>query len=327
MDAAQNIIPKEVQITQTTRGNLMQYTSIDYKRRICRAMNFISRNIERDLSLEEIAKTVSFSKFHFHRIFKAVVGETVAGFTRRLRLESAANRLLFQQFSDITTIATDCGFSSSQNFAKAFRQHFGTTPSEYRKSKTGNRNSKKENVLSLQAMYTSDTVFMNLLRNERKNAINAEVREIPEYNVAYVRTIGPYMNETCEPALRMLIQWAGPRNYLGPGKVLTIYWDNPNVTPPEKCRFDAGIVVPDGAVPEGQVYIQTMHGGPYAVCHFEIKSPDSIQKAWEDAFTWLYDSGYECRNTQCYERYHNNAAEHPQGKWILDICIPLKRGF
>ena len=301
----------------------MQHTAIDYKKRICHAMNFISRNIERDLSLEEIAETASFSMFHFHRIFKAVVGETVAGFTRRLRLELAANRLLSKQLDDITTIAIDSGFSSSQNFAKAFRQHFGTTPSEYRKSKIGNINSKKENALSLQTMYDSDTVFMNLLNNERRNTMNTEVREMPEYNVAYVRKVGPYVKETCEPAFGELMQWAGPRNFVGPGKILAIYWDNPDVTPPEKCRFDACIIVPDGTVPEGQVFIQTISGGPYAVCHFEIK-PDSIQKTWEDAFAWLCDSGYECNDTPCYELYHNNAAEHPEGKWIFDICIPLK---
>ena len=98
-----------------------QFTSIDYKKRVFHAMNYISRNIKRDLSLEEIAETASFSMFHFHRIFKAVAGETVAGFTRRLRLELAANRLLSVKQNDITTIAMDCGFSSSQNFAKAFR--------------------------------------------------------------------------------------------------------------------------------------------------------------------------------------------------------------
>ncbi|MCX7747465.1 MAG: AraC family transcriptional regulator [Clostridia bacterium] len=301
----------------------MQYTTIDYKKRVFRAMNFISRNIERDLSLEEIAESAAFSMFHFHRIFKAVVGETVAGFTRRLRLELAANRLISKQLDDITTIAMDCGFSSSQNFAKAFRQHFGTTPSEYRKSKIGNINSKKENAFSLQAMYNSNTVFMNYLKKERKNIINAEVREMPEYNVAFIRKIGPYVKETCQPAFRELMKWAGPRNYVWPEKILAIYWDNPDVTPAEKCRFDACIIVPDGTVSEGQVYIQSISGGPYAVCHFEIK-PDYIQQAWEDAYVWLCDTGYECNDKPCYELYHNNAAEHPEGKWIFDICIPLK---
>ena len=123
---------------ETTR--IKQPTAMAYRKRVCRAMNFISRNLERDLSLEEIATAASFSMFHFHRIFKAVTGETVAGFTRRLRLELAANRLLSQQGDDITTVAMACGFSSSQNFAKAFRAHFGTTPTDYRRRKNGNIN-------------------------------------------------------------------------------------------------------------------------------------------------------------------------------------------
>ena len=291
----------------------MRCSQIDYKKRVFRAMNFISRNIERDLSLEEVAKAASFSMFHFHRIFKAVAGETVAGFTRRLRLELAVNRLLSRQLDDITTIAMDCGFSSSQNFAKAFRQHFGMTPTEYRKGKIGTGNSKNGNAPFHQTLYNSDS----------ESAVNAEVREMPEYNVAYVRKVGPYVRETCEPAFAELLQWAGPRNYLGPGKMFAIYWDNPDVTPPEKCRFNTCIIVPEGIVPEGHVFTQTISGGPYAVCHFEIK-PDSIQQAWEDAFVWICGSGYECNDTPCYEIYHNNAAEHPEGKWILDICIPLK---
>ncbi len=217
----------------------------------------------------------------------------------------------------------DCGFSSSQNFAKAFRKYFGITPSEYRKSKNGNKNSKKENALSLQVTYDSDLMFMNLLKSERSNTMKAEVREIPEFTVAYVRKIGPYAKETCEPAFGELMQWAAPRNYVGPRKVLAIYWDNPDVTLPEKCRFDACIIVPEGTVPEGQIYIQAISGGPYAVCHFE-KKPEDIENAWEDAFKWLCDSGFECKDKPCYELYHNNAAEHPERKWIFDICIPLK---
>nr|WP_235687753.1 helix-turn-helix domain-containing protein [Aeromonas veronii] len=61
-----------------------------------------------------------------------MVGETIAGFTRRLRMERAARRLLASPQSDITTLALAAGFSSSQNFAKAFRLHFAMSPSEYR---------------------------------------------------------------------------------------------------------------------------------------------------------------------------------------------------
>jgi AraC family transcriptional regulator len=301
----------------------MRQTAMEYRKRVCHAMNYISRNINRELTLEEIAEVAAFSRFHFHRIFKAVVGETVAEFTRRLRIEMAANRLLSNQLEDITTIAMECGFSSSQNFAKAFRQRFGTTPSQFRKSKIGNKYRNSENALSLEALYDPDTAFMNQLNSERRTAMNAEVREMPEYNVAYVRKMGLYGKETCEQAFAQLTQWAGPRGYLASGVMLAVYWDNPEVTSPEKCRVDACVSVPNDTVSEGQIAFQTIKGGLYGVCHFEIKS-DNFQQAWDDAFTWLVNSGYECGDKPCYERYHYNAANHPEGKWIFDICIPLK---
>ncbi|PKN66800.1 MAG: AraC family transcriptional regulator [Deltaproteobacteria bacterium HGW-Deltaproteobacteria-12] len=302
---------------------VMQHTAMEYRRRVCRAMNFISENIDKELSLEEIAGAAAFSMFHFHRIFKAVVGETVAEFTRRLRLECAANRLLSNHFDDITTIAIDCGFSSSQNFAKAFRQNFGMTPSAYRKSKTGNKVSKGEDALSLRAKYNADTEFTNLSTIKRRNTMKADVREMPEHNVAYVRKMGPYIKETCEQAFGEIMEWAEPRGYCKPGSML-VYWDNPEITPPEKCRVDACVVVPRGTTTDGQIGLQVISGGPYAACHFEIE-PNSYHKAWEDAFAWLVSSGYECDDKPCYELYHNNAEEHPEGKWIFDICIPLKR--
>lgn len=305
----------------TTR--IMGQTALDYRKRVCRAMNYISRNIHRELSLEEIAEVAAFSRFHFHRIFKAVVGETVAGFTRRLRLELAANRLLSTPQEDITSIALGCGFSSSQNFAKAFRQHFDTTPSQFRKSKMGNKARNHENAIFLGALYAPDTAFVNPLTSERRIIMNAEVRIMPAYHVAYVRKIGPYGKETCEQAFAELGRWAGPKGFLASGVVLGVYWDNPEVTSPDKCRVDACVSVPKGTVAEGQVGLQTIRGGFYGVCRVEV-DPDGFEQAWDDAFAWLVHSGYACADDPCYELYHNNAEDHPEGKWVVDICIPLK---
>ncbi|MGE4488869.1 MAG: GyrI-like domain-containing protein [Kiritimatiellales bacterium] len=296
--------------------------AVDYRKRVCAAMNFISRNLDRDLPLEEIARLASFSMYHFHRIFKAVLGETVGGFTRRLRLEAAANRLMSSAWDDITTIALDCGFSSSQNFSKAFRQHFGISPSQYRKSKNGNKVGNDGNAWSLQTVYNSDPASINPMR-ERRDMMNAEVKEMPSYTVAYVRKVGPYGKETCGQGFRELTQWAGPRGFFGSGSVFGLYWDNPEVTSPERCRFDACISVPEGTSVEGVISLQTITGGPYAVCHFETGAA-GFQKAWEDAFSWLVNSGYECAEQPCYELYHNDGTESPDGIWIFDICIPLK---
>lgn len=299
-------------------------TAVDYRRRVCQAMNLISRNLDRDLPLVEIAAAAAFSKYHFHRIFRAVVGETVAAFTRRLRLEQAAGRLLGRPREDITTTAMACGFSSSQNFAKSFRRQFGMTPTAFRMRKLGNKPRNLENALSLRTVYHPDTAFTNQSTDERSSIMmGAEVKEMPDYHVAYVRKMGPYGQEVCEQAFGELSRWAGPKGFMGTGVMLSLAWDSPEITPPEKCRLDACISVPPGTRPDSPVGLQTIDGGPYAVCHFEIGS-DGFKQAWEEAFAWLVRSGHECAHKPCYERYHNDAADHPEGKWVVDICIPLE---
>ncbi|MCP4573459.1 MAG: AraC family transcriptional regulator [bacterium] len=302
----------------------MSTTKLDYRKRISAAMNFISANLDRDLSLDEIAAEAAFSKFHFHRIFRIVVGETVAAYTKRLRLEFAANRLLADDRDDITTIAHECGFSSSQNFARAFKQRFDITPTEFRESKQGHKVSKDRNAASLAARYRAGDLTTTILDPARRDAMNATVKEMPEHHVAYVRRLGPYGKETCGAAFGALMQWAGPRGFAATGTMLGVYWDNPEITPPEKCRVDACITVPEGTQPEGEVALQTIAGGPYAVCGFEIVG-DSFQQAWEDAFGWLIENGQACADSPCYELYHNDGSRDPDGRWELDICIPLKR--
>ena len=220
----------------------MQYTNIDYRKRVFAAMNYINRNLERDLSLDEIAETASLSKFYFHRIFKAVVGETVSEFKRRLRLELAANRLMSKPTDDITAIAIDSGFSRSQNFAKTFRQQFGATAWGYRHSKIGNKDDKNGNALFSAALY-------DLPKGKKGKPVLSRVIEMPESTVAYFRKVGPYSIETCEQSVEGMIRWASMRENLGRGKLFAIYWDNPDVTPPEKCRFDTCVIIADGTVP------------------------------------------------------------------------------
>ena len=288
-------------------------------------MNYISKNLYRDLLLEEIAASASFSSFHFHRIFKAVVGETVAGFTRRLRLEAAAHLLFSDEKQSITRIAHECGFSSSQNFAKAFRQHFGCTPSVYRKSKREHINGNAENVLSLRAVYTDSMKLTALPIQSWRKDMKTEIREMPDYLVAYVRKIGPYGKETCGQAFDELMRWAGPKGLIGRAPVFGVYWDNPSVTSPENCRTDACVCVSEGTIVDGSAGLQVLEGGRYAVCGFVLAS-DEFQQCWDEAFAWLVSNGYQCDDKPCYELYHNNGAEAPDGKWIVDICIPLKHG-
>ena len=296
--------------------------SAEYRRRICRAMDFISQNLSRNPKLEEVAAAAAFSPYHFHRLFQAVVGETIAEFTRRLRLEKAAHRLNHDRTAEITVIAHQLGFSSSQNFAKAFKKHFSVSPSEYRKqSKIGNTDSNLGNVDPHNPEYFASLIAIE--EQQRKNDMNVEVKDLPAYHVAYVRRVGAYGSEI-KSAFDSLGAWAGPRGFFENGIILASYWDNPEITPTEKCRSDACVTVPENTQAEGPVGIQTLPAGRFAVSRVEI--PDGeFESFWQALLRdWLPNSGYQLDDRSCYEIYYNQAHQHPENKWIVDLCQPVK---
>ena len=153
--------------------------------------------------------------------------------------------------------------------------------------------------------------------------MDAQVKQMPDYHLAYVRKTGPYGAETCQRAFEELMQWAGSTDHMASAAVLALYWDDPQITPADKCRTDACISVPPGTAVEDPVAIQTIGGGPYLVCPFEITS-EGFAQAWQEAYDHFMSNQYEGDEKPCYELYHNDASDHPEGKWLVDICIPLK---
>jgi len=149
------------------------------------------------------------------------------------------------------------------------------------------------------------------------------VKTIDPIHVASVRKKGPYGPEVCGQAFDVLTSWAEPMGFFKTGPVLALYWDNPQITPPEECRMDACVGVPEGTVPTGEVKLQTVEGGPYAICSFEIRT-DEFPKAWEQAFGWVMSQDYTLLEQPCFEQYYNDAATHLENKWIVDLCFPLK---
>ncbi|WHF38244.1 helix-turn-helix domain-containing protein [Aeromonas salmonicida] len=164
-------------------------SSLDYRKPVFKAMDYISQHLDDNPSLDEVAMAAAISTFHFHRIFKTMVGETIAGFTRRLRMERAARRLLAAPQSDITTLAIAAGFSSSQNFAKAFRLHFAMSPSEYRQQQGGNWKSKIGN--DPLPFETYDGLVMHPVTEHQGLLQGASVKQMPARRVAYMRRMGP----------------------------------------------------------------------------------------------------------------------------------------
>lgn len=117
-------------------------TKNDYLQSIYKVIHYIEENYNDDLTLDELSKVASFSKYHFHRIFKSITGETLSDYIRKVRLSSTT--LKFKTDKKITQIALDSGYETNASFSKAFKKYFGITPKEF------SQNVKKKKGLKMQ---------------------------------------------------------------------------------------------------------------------------------------------------------------------------------
>jgi AraC family transcriptional regulator len=101
------------------------------RRRLERVKEYIHAHLERDLTIAQLAKVASLSRFHFARAFKAAVGQSPHQYVSAHRLERA-KELLIRGDRSLLDISIDMNFSSQANFTRAFHKGTGMTPSQYR---------------------------------------------------------------------------------------------------------------------------------------------------------------------------------------------------
>lgn len=299
----------------------------EYIFRINKVVDYINDHLEEELNLEKLAKIANFSPFHFHRIFSAFVGESLYGYIKRIRIEKSASLLLNQPDISVSEIAMYCGYNSFSVFCRNFRERYHMSAKEFRKiysdekSKIDQIKSKSGKLTKTSMGYVWANYSSQKWRSIMKN--DFEIKEMPVMKAIYVRHTGEFYQ--IGNAYEKLFRWAGPRGLLNfpETKTLTLYHDDPKVTDMEKVRQSACLIVNKDVKVEGEVGKLDIKAGKYVVGHFEI-SPDEFTKAWDATCLWLSESGFQPEDGSPYELYHNNHEEHPEKKFIVDICIPVK---
>lgn len=298
----------------------------EYIERINRVVDHIKANLVRNISVSELADVAAFSEFHFHRIFKAFTGESVNRYITRLRLQNAAHYLITNKQKNITEVAIDCGFSSSANFTKAFKKLYDVSPSDYRtdfeNSRIGKAESRNGKDIFSPGGYI-DCVDNNL---SKEIEMKVNVKEMQPVTVAFIRFFNGYDPKGISEVWRELKVWATARDLLKEDTLLIgLGLDNPEVTDPEKCRYDACISVSPDTETGGAVGMQEIAGGKYAVGEFEGEI-QQLAKFYHDIYaSWLPENGYVPDCKPPFEIYHDNGIEK-DGKTIyrMDICIAVR---
>lgn len=309
-----------------------------YLARINRVVDHIDAHLAAPLDLATLAQVAHFSPWHFHRIFQALTGETLAERVRRRRLETAAARLLATPPRAALAIALDVGFASPEVFTRAFKAHFGVTPSAWRRGAW--RGWAEQRRLALrkihQAMRKPDQAVDALFRDDdawqlrhdhasQGVTMDIEMRTLAPLTLAYLRHTGPYGSPAIGQMWGRFAAWCDKKGLFTPGRVIIgISQDSPDITAADKLRYDACVEVDAGFHADGEIGVQTIAGGRYACARFDGTGAQ-IHTAWMALYgDWLPGSGHQCADSPCIEWYDQGPGVDAQGRFSCLLCLPLR---
>ena len=292
-----------------------------------RAIDFILAHLDQPLRLEAVAKAACFSPFHFHRIFRSLVGESLNEFVKRVRLERSLAMLTQQSWSStrpqtITEIAFACGFASSSDFSRCFKQRYGVPPTKF--DLESFRNRRREDWEAAVTTPEDRHLLAGLEAGANPDEFAVTIRELPPRCVAYIRVHDAFRPDAVPLATERLIEWAETRG-LADGQWLGYMWDDPEIVDHRLCRYDVGLVVPDvklsgeiGRIdfPAMQVAEVELRGG----IDLETRCLDWLFK------TWLPNSGYAPSNQPNFEAWLGRPFEHGMSHFEILAQIPIEQG-
>lgn len=276
-----------------------------YQRQLDAVTDYIYAHLDEDLSLETLAHVSGFSRYHWHRIYRAVRGETAAQTVRRLRLERAA-AMLTETSWPVERIAWKAGFTGTEVFSRAFLRSYGTTPSRFRND--GRAASSGSSMMSCGSGLTSP------VREAPGWPVRVEAR--CGYRLAVSEHRGSYMD--------IGRAFSRVRDRVGSGSLMVaIYEDDPDAVPPADLRSAAGTVVDPGTRIPHDLAERLVPAGRYAIMRY-IGPYSSMH----DAYRWLYgrwlpSSGEEPRDHPIVEEYLTDPASTPPVDAVTDILLPL----
>lgn len=270
-----------------------------------KSLSYMYKNIEHEITLDDLAKINHISKFHFHRIFKEETSENFSEVLTSIRLQKAANLLISNQHSTITEISKQCGYSSHSSFIKAFKNRFLYTPSQW-------KNGSFE-------MYSEQ---LNTKKLKEIKTLDYKIKVNEEIYCAYIRHKGydKSIKNTWQ-RLRALAYQNNIEKY----EEIGLHHDNPSITPLNKCKYVAAITINKNQKIESNISTFIIPKSLCAVFKLDGKFGEIIDLIRYIHQDWILKEGkgYEITTLPIYIKYiKNHLIDNTDFK--IEVNIPIK---
>ena len=275
----------------------------DYQDRLSRVTAYIHDHLAEALDLDQLAEVAHLSPYHWHRVYHAMNGETIAATIRRLRLHRASGYLANTQLP-VAQVARKCGYPNVQSFTRAFGMAYGMGPTQYRAQ-------------------GGHVVFRQGLAQAAVAGFAMDIRFVTAVPLAGLPHRGSYMRigKAFETTFTHIAAQGLLREDTG---LLAVYCDDPAAVPEAQLRSWAGLSVPADTVAIAPLQRMSLGGCTCAVLRH--RGPYATMGA---AYQWLYgqwlvQSGHAALDQPVFEEYLNNPRDTAPADLLTDICLPLQ---
>ena len=293
-----------------------------YKQQMLRVLVHIQQHLDEPLPIHELAGLAGLSAYHFHHVFTGMIGESLARHVRRLRLERAATRLKLTSLP-VIAIALEAGYETHESFTRAFHAAFDVSPRGFRRRVRPPAFVEAPSGVHFTADRRPRTFHMSRSSPRGGSEMSVVITPLRPTRVAFVRHVGPY--DRVAVAWDRLCTFLGKEGLLGGDtQFLGICHDDPAVTEPARIRYDACVTVDRLFVPQGDIGVQVISGGDYAVLT-HVGPYSGLGASYAKLFgQWLPRSGRRLRPEPCFEAYLNSPENTAPGDLIVDLHAPLE---
>lgn len=273
------------------------------EKRLLRVFEHIHDNPAGDLSLDALSDVAAMSRFHWHRVFRAMTGETLAQAVRRIRMQRASY-LLVMTDDPLPTIAISVGMENLASFTRCFTEAFLMSPAAFRK-----RGELRPFVRT--PFPRRDPMHPVTIRTESPIRLAA----VP-HKGAYFEVSRAFQKLSAVMASRDLFRNAG--------RMIAVFYDDPQSVAEPDLRSHAGFEITgrsdlsapleEVTLPAGRQAVLT-YTGPYA----------GLPAAYDELFgIWLPQSGEEPADTPSFEVYLNSPMDTAPEALVTELHLPLK---